>query len=567
MEYQSPGGASVNSRNRGVFAPKILIPLLVAGAVGIGAVGVMSLLARRGEAAISMIPADALMAMSFDNTPSPSQVPLFNEIKAAMDDSGLNNFIDDFLKNLDPQGNTLQKMRGHIRGSFAIGAWGDFQKKPDMIAAISLDDAAGAESLLSSYPQVRRRVSGGMRYYAPDDAPLVVMFYGDYALLASSIEAAQKAIGVAKGKERNLYEEASFKLARNSLPDDASLMLFINGAAIAKADDDTKQIYEAMGIHPQGWAAMGVTLRSEGIVINGYEPPADASDEIRTKLREIGPLAYGSLDRLPGNALGAAGISNPGAMIDLFLEATGSVKEIAKDVHEGLGEFERVTGTSVDKDWIPALRGELFFAMYAPLKGKSEPGIILSVDNSNGGTATTFIAKLMARINSGALDKEAKERIRFTSDKKGDMTVYVPNGKDKKGFVAVTGNQVILFSREDLLNASIEGGPALDETEGMKSFSANDGAQFRMQIDMEQLFDLITEAAEVPKDIDLRQILSRRELTMSAKWDDNGSTCEMLLPIDLPSLIRVIGREAGKAHKESAPDELKPGKVDIDFGS
>ncbi len=373
----------MNQRTRGVFAPKILIPLLAAGAIGIGAVSVMSLLARRGEAGISLIPADAIMALSFDNTPSAGQVALFNDIKNAMSDSGLNEFVDDFLLGLDPKTGSFKHLLEHVKGSFAVGVWGDINGgQPNVMIAVALNDAGGAEGIVS---QLTRgvRTSDSLRYYVPERANgMIITFYGDYAIFAANIETAKKALDVAKGTVPNLYEQASFKQARQSLPSDASLMFFVNGEAVSKADKNTRQLYEAMGVHPEGWMACGMTLRSEGIQFDMFEPES-YHGAFKEVLRNLKPLHYSSLEKYPNGAIGVVGLSSPAVYAQIFEKVFENMPKVGPEMEKGITQMEKETGTSFHNDWIPALRSEVYAALYPPIPGEKNPGVIISIDSSN----------------------------------------------------------------------------------------------------------------------------------------------------------------------------------------
>lgn len=547
----------MKSRRRGVFAPKILIPLLAAGAVGIGAVGVMSLLARRGEAAFSMIPADACVAVSFDNTPSASQVPLFNEIKAAMQDSGLNSWIDNFLESMDPRTGSFKKLRSHIRGSFAVGMWGDLSKKPNVMVAIALEDPSGAEQIISSlaapgavvgdgkFP-LQKKEDNGFRYYEVPEGKMVLTFYGDYAIFATDTATAQKAISVGKGQAPNIYEQPAFKQARQSLPDDASLMVFVSGEAIAKADPNTQKVYEALGVHPQGWMACGMTLRREGILFDSYEP-ATSQGVFREALLKMKPLTYESLDKFPKGAIGVFGLSSPGTYVELLQKAFSSVPDVGPEMKKGIAEMEKEIGTSFEGQWIPALRGEVYAAMYPPAPGQKEPGFILSIDNRNGGSATTFFKEIVAKVNSGKFDKNG-ETVRLKEMQDGEFMTYIPQEKNSKntGLIGVTDNQVMLFSNRGVFEQTKAKDGSLPDTEGLASYTQGDPAQFRLQLDMYKLLDMLESMGESPKDINLRQILSSRDLTVTGYCDGKVSTAHVLIPLNIPELIRVIGKEAKK---------------------
>ncbi|MGI8923521.1 MAG: DUF3352 domain-containing protein [Fimbriimonadales bacterium] len=544
-------------RMRGVFAPKILIPLLAVGAVGVGTVGVISLLARSGEAATGMIPADAVVAVTFDNTPSASQVRLFNEIKAAMQDSGMSDYVDDFLNELDPKTGAFKQLRSHVRGSFAMGLWGAIQsEKPDMMVAVALIDPAGAETIVSKLAPLT--VEAGLKVYKPKEAPMVISFHEDYAIFATSAATAGRAISVAKGESPNLKDDPEFHRAREALPSDASLMYFINGQAIAKADPKIKRLYASMGVTEYGWMAGGVTLRDEGVQIDGFQP-MQAHGEFGKIMSTMKPLGYSSLGRLPAGAIGIAGLSNPGGLVEMFEKVTSAMPEDAPEMQKGIAEMEKETGTSFEKDWMPALRGEVYVALYPPSGDAKEPGVIVSVDNGNGGTATALVKKLIEKANAGEFD--SREKVRFTEEQRGDISVYIPSNGQDQAFLGVSGEQAMLFTQPQLLEKATRPSSSLPDSEGLKTFTQDDPSQFQLQLDLYGLVDMLTRMGQAPKDMDLKQVLSSRSLTITAKWDGAASRMQMLIPIDIPELIRVIGKEA----KKSRPPQGAGSDGGLDF--
>jgi hypothetical protein len=539
----------MNTRIRGVFAPKILVPLLVAGAVGVGTIGVMSLLARRGEAAIAMIPSDAAVAVTFDNTPSASQIGLFNEIKAAMQDSGASDLIDKFLNDLDREHGSFKQLRGHVKGSFAVALWPKTSGEPGVMVAVALDDPAGAESIVAGLSDPES--IGSMKYYKPKDGGMAVTFFDGYAIVATDPSLAQLAIRTAKGENPSLNSSASFKAARASLPDDASLMYFINGDAIAKADEKTRKGYAALGITETGWSAGSVTLTSEGIQIDSYQP-AVAGNGLLGSLAKTAPLGYKSLDRFPAGAVGVMGWSNLGTFAESMLKYFSSMPE-GKDVSEGIAKMEKETGTSLENDWIPAFRGETYFAFYPPMDGSKDPGLVLSVDNSNGGSATKFLKMMIDKANAGRFDHSG-EHVRFAESASGDLDLYTPSpkpGDDTEARLAISDSQAMLIVGGSLIGKVTSPNQKLLPSEGFKSFATGDPAKFRLQVDLYAVIDMIDKMGELPKDVNLRQILSGRNLTATGTWETDAAKGTVVIPINVPELIRVLGKKAKESDERS----------------
>ncbi len=533
-------------RTRGVFAPKGLIPVAAVAVAAVGGVAVLQLLARSGEAAVRMIPADAVVAVTFDTAPSPAQVPLFNRIKSAFEDSGLEDLVDGGLFGMDESG-VLSEIRSHIKGSFAAGLWGDLKGgQPDVIIALALNDPSGAERLVARYAKPRN--ADGMRYYTVPDEKMLITFHRGYALLSNRVEAAQKALRTAEGVEPNLYDQPAFQAARASLPADANLMVFVNGAAIAESDPEARDGFKALGIDENGWLALGVTLREEGIQVDATLPAAGQG--LTAAMGRTQPLTFASLERFPEGAVGAAGLSGPARFIEVILDIVRA-SEGTEEMDSGIAELEAKTGLSFEKDFLPALRGEIVGALYPPITPGGDPTVILALDNSSGGRATEVALDLFEKLNAGLFDSP-EEQPRLIETRMGDLRVFRPTHQDdgQQIALAVSAEQVMLISDPGLLMRIAEGpsGTNLLETEGFADLGYNSEARLQLQIDMERFIGALEEAGEAPEDFDLRQILAGRELTATWTYDGAAARFRLLIPIDIPELIMVAGAKIVSEH-------------------
>ena len=523
-------------RIRGVFTPKILLPLLAVGAVGFGAVGVMSLLERRGEAAISMIPADAALAISFDNTPSPSQVMLFKEISDAMEDSGMNRYVDEMMDDMGvpPE---VRAIKDNLKGSFAVGIWGDIASAaPDMILAAAMEDTTAAENIVKQHGKRLEGVSAPAYQLEQD---VVVAFHNGYALVTNKADNLQRALDASENKIQSLDEAASYKRARESLPADASFMLFANGEAIARADEDTRKMYEAIGIKKAGWAAVGATILDTGIQVDMYQDMQDAG-ELTAAYEAIPELTYSSASKLPSGAIGVLGISDAGRMIGAIVESM-EVSELGTEIGNGMTEMEKETGLSFKKDFLPALAGETYMALYPP-KGadNDEPTFVLMFDEQNGATPESAARKLIAKVDE------------FTSKKVGEAEVFA--AKEGEPVIAILPDQVAITNDLSIVSGNTSNG--LTGTGSLAKFDEGAPAKFKLQIDLRKLFATIREFAgdDVPA---LEQALSQDSLECSWTVEDGVSKGRALIPLKILELIRMAGKELQK-HK-SAPEQSMEG--------
>ncbi|MBA3726495.1 MAG: hypothetical protein H0W86_08585 [Armatimonadetes bacterium] len=157
--------------------------------------------------------------------------------------------------------------------------------------------------------------------------------------------------------------------------------------------------------------------------------------------------------------------------------------------------------------------------------------------------------KLIERANAGEFD--SREKVRFTEEQRGDLSVYIPSNAKDQAFLGVSGEQAMLFTQPKLLDKAAQPSSSLPDSEGLTTFTQGAPSQFQLQLDMYGLVDMLNRMGQAPKDMDLKQVLSSRSLTMAAKWDGAASRLQMLIPIDVAELIRVVGKEA----KKSRPTE------------
>lgn len=524
---------------RGVFAPKVLIPVIALAGIGFGTATVINLLNRHGEAAIKLIPADAAFAVSFDNSPSAAQVPLFNEIKQAMDESGLNNMIDEGLASADGGKGVLNRLRTTLRGSFAIGVWGDLKgSEPEAVLCLSLSNPSEAENIVQNFG--KKFESNGISIYRGDDKGMVA-FYKDYALISNSERAIARVVSVGNGESASLYDQQSFQDARKSLPEDATFMTFVNCHAIVEKDADAKKGFEALGLNQNGWLACGITLRPEGIHIDGTMPNGLDENSVVGMMRSMGALKFSSLSQFPAGAIGVAGLSNPSKILEMIRNAVQSQREKSADMEKGIAEFERQSQLSFENDMLPALRGEVNVAMYK-IDNQKDPGVVISLDDSNGGTATTTMQKLIAKVNSGAYDKEGHAP-RMTETQVGAYKVYTPND-NAKAAIAIGDNEVIFVSDNTLL-LRMQSGEKLTSDKAFANVQRESESRMSLTIDLEKIIDLMNAEGKT-QDVDLRQLITQPELT--ASWSVVGDTArfQMLLPLDIPSVIRTVGKQIKK---------------------
>lgn len=538
----------MKSKNKGVFSPKVLIPVIAVGAVAVGTVGILQLLNRHGEAAISILPSDSLFALSFDNTPSPSQVSLFNDIRNAMEESGLNKTVDDMLMAFDQKG-ALREIRSLLRGSFAVGVFGDITTEPNVVLVAAVRDTPAAEALVGRTSKALNTT--GFRYYEVMESNAFVTFQDGYALVSNTKRGLDECIDVVNGKSKSLYQDPGFQEARKALPSDATLMVFANGRAMAQNEPELLKIYESMGMTEDSWVAYSFTLRREGILIDCTQPIAKLSEKYLQWVHDMPPVSFSSLSAYPDGAIGVAGMSNPGGLIRMIVDLMQTDPTVSEEVYAGIEELEQSLGMSFEGDILSALRGEFNVAFYPPKENGSDPRIILSIDNSNGGTASATALKLIEKVNSGAFDKEG-ERPRVEIKQSENYKVAIPQEeKEKGGVLLISDEHVMIVSDLEFAERVTQGVGHYSLLSSDSYLNLQNNMQYRavFQLDLNALVDSLVKSGVMDKDsaTQVRGVLTKSHVT--ANWTLNNKTSHMtmLVPIDLPAVIRVAGKQMNEA--------------------
>lgn len=538
----------MKSKNKGVFSPKVLIPVIAVGAVAVGTVGILQLLNRHGEAAISILPADSLFALSFDNTPSPNQVPLFNDIRNAMEDSGLNKTIDEMLIAFDQKG-ALREIRSLLRGSFAVGVFGDITTEPNVVLVAAVRDMPAAEALVGRTSKALNTT--GFRYYEIMESNAFVTFRDGYALVSNTKQGLDECIDVANGKSQSLYQEPGFQEARKALPSDATLMIFANGRAMAQNEPELLKIYESMGMTEDSWVAYSFTLRREGILIDCTQPIAKLSEKYLQWIHDMPPVSFSSLSAYPDGAIGVAGMSNPGGLIRMIVDLMQTDPTVSEEIYAGIEELEQSLGMSFESDILSALRGEFNIALYPPKERGSDPRIILSIDNSNGGTASAAALKLIERVNSGAFDK-GEDRPRVEIKQSGSYKVAIPQEKkEKDGVLLISDEHVMIVNDVEFAERVTQGVGNHSLLSSDSYINLQNNMQYRaiFQLDLNALFGSLVKSGAMDQDTSaqVRGVLTKSHITANWTLNDKTSHMTMLIPIDLPALIRMAGKQMNEA--------------------
>ena len=222
-------------------------------------------------------------------------------------------------------------------------------------------------------------------------------------------------------------------------------------------------------------------------------------------------------------------------MVDALMDSV-TASDLGRDFDQGFAEMEKDTGLSFETDVLPALAGETYIAMYPPTsKEDDEPRFIMMFDEQNGATPEAAARKLIAKVDE------------FTSKKIGDVEVFSA-GADEP-VIAITADQVVVTNDVSIVSEPTSN--SLTDSGSLSKFDEGQPAKFKIQIDLRKLFATIREFAgeDMPN---IEQALSQDSFECSWTVENGVSKGRALIPLKLPELIRIAGKEMQKS-KDALP--------------
>ncbi|MCL6624743.1 MAG: DUF3352 domain-containing protein, partial [Fimbriimonadales bacterium] len=336
-----------------------------------------------------------------------------------------------------------------------------------------------------------------------------------------------------------VYDDVNFQAARWVLPSDATLMVFLNGRMLAEGDPESVKGLQALGIHREGWFSLGITLREEGVVIDGALPAL--KEGLAQALREAGALNFEGMANFPRGAVALFGVSNPARFFEFALELARLDPKSEKDAEKGIRDLETETGMSFEREWLPAFRGEFLGALYPPREAGGNPQFVLGLDNQHNGKATEFAVKFFEKANAGQFDKEGKQP-RFTSEVQSGWTVFRPTDQSQIAF-AVSDQQVLMVTDPVLLDGVVRGNPGGNLLRSSQVLEAvQENPLFHLRLDTQQILNTLEQSGSLPSELNLRSVLTREDLTVTLSMDSQFVRLHVVIPVDIAESIRTIMR-------------------------
>lgn len=462
---------------------------------------------RAGEAAASLIPADAAVVATLDVTPGPDQVVLFGRIAKSLAMDAVQKPIKSSLATSKNGTTFVDEILPHLRASYAVGAWikpgAKTTDNPAIVGLAAVDSAATVEAIAAKHGALVHLDK--LAYYSINSEKLCVAFIKDYLVVSNSPDALARVQAVSRGEADSVAGLASFQEARAKLPSSANFMMFGN---MAKAVEWSKKFGTSLvpgsttvtlkahsgdpAFKLEGWATFAMTLRNQGLE-TVWRFPYGSSYPGAKVIGSIAPIDKKLYSRLPAGAYGFFAFAQPGAYYEAKDDpALGLTTQDKKSLDDGLNSFEKETGLSIQKDLVVGLKGNLTLAVYPAREAMTGiPDGLIMLDDANGADPATMITKIKSTIlaqsrkdaasapqftsvqRDGAvvwsLDEKSQQGLRQTSGleprpdprmpfdggRSGSAGTMAPKGEKKKLLFATVGKSVLIASSESLLNRAI----------------------------------------------------------------------------------------------------------------
>lgn len=389
---------------------------------------------RPGEQAIQFIPSDAFVVVTLDTNPSPGQTPIFNRIKKALEQEGLTKRMETAIADTVQKSPVVAQVRPYTSNSFAFtmlnqpGKQSSFDMEP--VVLVSITDPAKVQESLDKNGKKQTTDGATVYKFAQDQTFAAVI--GNYLVIGPKAADIARIDAVRRGDTQSVASLLEYQEARAALPEDANLMVFLSPTAMKEIQDTTKKSSGLGGYDAMKWMAFSATLRDEGVAFDYRMPMDQAKMPALKHSAEIAALDFGMLKKLPSGAYGLMAMAQPDHYWDSFTEMGKKDPKFGKQMDDGIAEFEKQTGMSVQRDILPGLKGDIWMAVYPDTRGadRGVDGLIL-IDDSNGADPASLAEKVRTYVTKSSSEK-GKQGVTFQSQQKGAATVWSLDEKSTK---------------------------------------------------------------------------------------------------------------------------------------
>jgi hypothetical protein len=441
-----------------------------------GVLAFRTLFDRPGEAALRLVPADAVLVASVDLSASPGQVGAFKQIDDALADKDLSGIVQNSLIDLfEPEAKGREALRPLVlrHGAMAmLPRDGEIKEgvAPLMVALLAV--SSGPETQRALAKEGLPRYFRGAKYYKLRHGNSFYMVVDDVLVVATEPEAMLAVKQVREGGA-NILSQADFVAARRSIAEDSNLMVFVSPKIADAASEATKGVMA-------GWAAFGLAIREGGIgmgvagALNPTKEPAIAA------VAKVAPIRDDLFRILPSGMYGAAVVSQPSEYAEAFESVAEKEEEMKGAVDEMQTSMRKELGVDYKADVLPAMRGNTMIAFYpaeASVSGidvlwvmddrnEADPAnalkrLIAGIEDQNakeGGPSEFFVERTEDGVEYGRLTQEAEEGLREGLQPEGDEAGPFksnPLGGNKTIAYAFVGKTAIAASSQELLDRAV----------------------------------------------------------------------------------------------------------------
>lgn len=532
--------------------------------------------ARRGEAVLQLVPADALVVGSLDLVPSPEQALTFKQIDDALSRNKIDGKFQNMILDLAAQSKVPNGLAELTTRSFAVAALksGGKGSDPGMVILMPLSDGSTAQAILSKkgYPEFWK----GTKFYKLPHAQADMMAIGDTLVISPSPWVMHEVAQVAAGERQPVTSLPEYQIARSHEPGDANLMIFMSPKLIEQFGG-TKQ---TRGFE---WGGVSATVQDDGIAFSSHSHSDVTLDPTVKTWASLAALRPDLTRVLPDGAYGLIAVSQPGKMFDAT--RAGLDGDAKKGLSKATHQMADKSGIDADRDLIPGLSGDVVIAAYPSVSPEAGVDLLAVFDDRNGADPAALADKFQAFIDkqvrsdkdfgphwlakldrpdmdgyrlSDKVEKEIRKSMSTDGEARDDVLV-----QHKTVAWAKVNGAVLVASSMDLLNKAADAyegkGSTLSMDDMMKTATdTSDGSQMLAAFSLSRIANGVknTMVGSKMEGDDRRgfdQAISTfsgllRPFAMRGEMSSNGDgSGSMFVPLDYGKLIDFIGSLNGKS--------------------
>ncbi|HZT43994.1 MAG TPA: DUF3352 domain-containing protein [Chthonomonadaceae bacterium] len=588
-------------RRRG--GSRIPVLLILLAAVGGGFAAYHYYFNRPGEAAIRLIPSDAMLVVTLDTSPSPQQVPVFERIHNALQREKLDTQADQLMTTAFENSTVGKEIRPVVRNDFAFALWQPAGSAPSdspaFAALIALKDSGKVTDILARHGTQGRQ--DGLTYYALDKPDVKAAVMGDYLVVSNKPIFLGRIDSVRRGETDSVAQSADYRAARAALPSDANLMVFISPRGMDRMQQQSRSAGVNSPFRNTRWTAIGVTVRNQGLETVWQVPMSAQGTPGAQSLAQIAPLDEQMLRHLPAGAYGMMALSQPGQYWSWVAQVIESDPNTQKKLNDGMAAFEKQTGLSVQRDLVNGLDGTSLWAAYPSSQDShGVPDGLLVLEANNGADPAAMMAKVRSYLERATV-KNGKPGVRFLPEQSNGITIWsldpasqqqithavtdlvtsqtpmlkgpgsaassansgITTMAQGKGAVyAEVGKAILLASSRSLLDRALAAyaghGASLADSPAYRNMRAQlpQGAQSALLIDLPGIMDTLrpslartvanSQSGITPDDVArIFGSTGTTGLVGSVRYDGKTFTTTLFVPLDYERLIHIIGTFSG----------------------